>query len=490
MIDFGTLNENQAKAVFWNRGPMLVLAGPGSGKTRVLTLRVARLVEENETASVLALTFTNLAAVEMRKKVNQLVGRHAERVQLCTFHSFAADILRQHGSHVGLRPDFTILTLEEDRLAVLSEAITELSQEGEQVPADRRGLLHFIDRLFAESYDGGERIVGLPSTPAWVPRLYTSYCDVLVSGNRLDFGSLLHFARRLLCEKPLVARALRLAWAYICVDEFQDTNKVQYDILRSMAPNHGHNLFVVADDDQIIYQWNGASPERIDSLKEDYELNTVQLPECYRCPVPIVKIANRLIVRNVGRVSGKSPITPRPRSDEDVMALRYEVFASPVDEARFVGLDIRDRGINCEDCIVLGRTVGLIEDAARSLRSAGCEGFVVRRKSEFESPAARVLVEALRLANARHDREILRRLCVAWRALDGATMEPEAVAAAAAVVGGDFLRAWVDAAKGCASNGAMDVLNRIRADLVDALSFPGIIDWFGCRSQNERFCGL
>ena len=148
------------------------------------------------------------------------------------------------------------------------------------MPADRRNLLSVVDRLFAESYDGSEQAPWLVRTPTWVPWLYESYCDALVAGNRLDFGSLLHFARRLLEEKPGVARVLRLGWTHVCVDEFQDTNKAQYDLLRLIAPERSHNLFVVADDDQIIYQWNGASPERLQDLRRDYEMDVIQLPEC------------------------------------------------------------------------------------------------------------------------------------------------------------------------------------------------------------------
>ncbi len=114
-LDFKTLNDNQRAAVLWDDGPLLVLAGPGSGKTRVLTLRVARLLEERRNLSVLALTFTSKAAAEMRARVDQLLGRRAENAHLCTFHSFATDVLRQHGTHLGLSPDFSLLTLDEDR---------------------------------------------------------------------------------------------------------------------------------------------------------------------------------------------------------------------------------------------------------------------------------------------------------------------------------------------------------------------------------------
>ena len=241
----------------------------------------------------------------MRGRVDRLLGRRAERAHLCTFHSFAADLLRQHGSHLGLRPDFSLITQKEDRIAMIEEAAACLHNDSEAVPADRSNLLTLVDRLFADSYDGGARAPSLADTPAWVPLLFGRYCGLLVAANRLDFGSLLHFARRLLAEKPGVARVVRLGWTHLCVDEFQDTNRAQYDLLRLIAPDPGARLFVVGDEDQIIYQWNGASPERLAQLRQDYNLHVVQLPECYRCPASVIALANRLIVPQHEPVSGQ-----------------------------------------------------------------------------------------------------------------------------------------------------------------------------------------
>ena len=483
MISNDMLNANQRKAVSWRGGPLLVLAGPGSGKTEVLTLRMARVIEENARASALALTFTNKAAVEMRQRLNQLLGRHADRAHLCTFHSFAGDLLRQHGSHLGLRPDFMPLTRDEDRMAVLEDVIGDLGDTAE-IPLDRKNLLEFVDRLFAESYDGT-----LPATrlPAWAPQLYRRYCDTLIAGNRLDFPGMLYFARRLLVEKPSVARVVRLGWTHVCVDEFQDTNRAQYDLLRLIAPGRHHNLFVVADDDQIIYQWNGASPKRLQALRCDYELTTVQLPECYRCPPPIVELANRLIVQNTRRTPGKLPIAAQRRSSTGGGTVRYKVFASPEDEGAFLAGDICARDLRVGECVVLGRTSRLVNGVAAALRQAGYDAYLARRKSEFESPAARVLVEALRLANARHDRDVLRRLCRAWEALAGVALEADAVAGAAALVGGDFLRAWADSAQESVTGPPANALDRIRTDLVDALAFPAVVEKFvngGWRAWN------
>ena len=477
-VDLDSLNENQRKAVLWSGGPLLVLAGPGSGKTRVLTFRVARLLEESEDASALALTFTNKAAAEMRDRVEELLGQRADRAHLCTFHSFAADVLRQHGSHLGLRPDFTLLTHDEDRIAVLEDVVAGLPDDDDSLPADRKNLLYFIDRLFAESYDGSEKSCSLTCKPTWAPLLHEGYCKALVAGNRLDFGSLLHFARRLLEEKPGVARVLRLGWTHVCVDEFQDTNKAQYDLLRLIAPERRHNLFVVGDDDQIIYQWNGASPQRLQNLRGDYEMKVVQLPECYRCPAPIVELANRLIVHNVRRPPDKRPIAARRRARLDNGVVRYKAFASPEAEASFVARDIAERNLVPVDCAVLGRAAKLLERVTEALESAGYEAYLAQRKNDFETPAVSVLIGALRLTNARHDRDILRRLCLAWEGLAGQPLELDAVAAEAALNGGDFLRAWADAASVDASERASAILERIRSDLVDSLAFPKVVEWF------------
>ena len=173
----------------------------------------------------------------------------------------------------------------------------------------------------------------------------------------------------------------------------------------------------------------------------------------------------------------------------DNNVFRCRTFESLEQEAAFIPRDIQGRGLDAADCAVLGRTAKLLECAVSGLTDAGFEASLVQRKIDFETPALRVLVEALRLADARHDREILRRLCVAWKELSARTLEADAVAATAALSGGDFLRAWVDAATATASGRFRAAVDRIRSDLVDALAFPEIIDWFlegGWESWSEN----
>jgi DNA helicase-2/ATP-dependent DNA helicase PcrA len=477
-IDLTTLNENQRKAVLWNKGPMLVLAGPGSGKTRVLTFRVARLLQEQEDTSVLALTFTNKAAAEMRERLDQLLGEHSDRAHLCTFHSFATDILRQHGSHLDIKPDFTLLTQDEDRVALLDEIALELAQEAQGIPTDRKNLLELIDHLFAESYSGVGDAPSLSQTPDWLPKLFSRYCSAIVSANRLDFGSLLHFTKKLLREHPGVSRVVGLAWPYVCVDEFQDTNKAQYDLLRLLVAEKSPNVFIVADDDQIIYQWNGASPERLTTLTRDYQMEVVQLPENYRCPPEIIDLANKLIAHNRLRTAGKLPLKAFRSASLSDNVIRYGAFETIQEELAAIVGDIKTRNLAPTECVILARTTKLLTEAAHSLRTAGFEAYVASRKTDFEAPVVRVMLNALRLTNARHDRDVLRRLCVAWEAFSDCAIAVEDVVASAALVGGDFLRAWMDMALRGEQTPSVLLLERLRHDLLDRSAFPGVVDWF------------
>ncbi|CAK0767863.1 DNA helicase II / ATP-dependent DNA helicase PcrA [Gammaproteobacteria bacterium] len=497
-----SLNENQRRAVKWSNGALLVLAGPGSGKTLVLTLRAARILKEDADASVLALTFTTKAADEMRERLDNLMGGRADRAHLCTFHSFAGDILRQHGSHIGVQPDFSLLTLDEDRIALLEEAIHILSGDlssipGERrnrlssikispcdissIPDDRRNLLVLLDRLFAESYNGEQNAAGMPHTPPWIPVLFDIYCKTLQVHNRLDYGALLHFARKLLSENAGVARLTRLAWQFVCVDEFQDTNRAQYNLMRLISQGERPNLFVVADDDQIIYQWNGASPERLLALTRDYKMEVIQLPENFRCPPIIITFANNLIVHNQTRSPGKESLIARKTADNS-NALKAQFFRDEDVEVAGISSIITKRGWSPSDCVVLARSTKLLERAANALSNDGIIPYFAKRKNQFESASVKWLFSTLRLANARHDRELLRRVCVAWQSFTEEIVRVEDVEAAAALNGGDFLRAWLDAAATTETGGIIgSLLERTRKELGERLIFMEFLEWFWTR---------
>ena len=427
---------------------------------------------------MLALTFTTKAADEMRQRLDKLMGGRADRAHFCTFHSFAGDVLRQHGSHVGIQPDFTMLVNDEDRIAVLEDVIASLNCDTSALPTDRKNLLFLLDRLFAESYNGEPSAPGMTKTPSWISPLFKYYCKTLQSSNRLDFGALLHFARMLLSSNAGVARLTRLAWQYISVDEFQDTNKAQYDLLSLLAMGKRPNLFVVADDDQIIYQWNGASPERLLDLRSNFEMDVIQLPENFRCPPIIIQLANNLISFNQTRSEGKQPLVTR-RQPTETSVLKATEFNNEDKEADNIPKVIIEFGWQPEECVVLARNAKLLERAANALKEHGLRPFVAKRKTDFESPAVRWLYSILRLANGRHDRELLRRVCVAWSNFTGSLIEFEDVEAESSLDGGDFLRTWVNTASSQEPKEPhAQLLMQISNTLVDYIDFLKLLESF------------
>lgn len=481
-FDLATLNDNQRVAVEWAEGPLLVLAGPGSGKTRVLTMRVANLVVNSpeKRFRILGLTFTNKAAAEMRNRVEQMVPDCRERVLLTTFHSFCADVLRQHGSHIGLSPDYVILNQDADREAVLADAVAALGRS--EVGGDDRSLkmLPIIDRLLAECVEeaqvaGRFRDLELGERVAAV---YREYINQLVSNNRLDFPALLTLTIRLFAQKPAIAKQLRTIYTHVCVDEFQDTNLAQYRILQAILGDSPRNLFVVADDDQIIYQWNGASPERLRSLRDDYKMQTIQLPANYRCPPEVIHLANLLIQNNLERSADKQPLLAvRAPCGQSVLCLHR---ASTLDEELdWVASHIAsNHAENTGSCVILARTRKVLEAAVQHLEAAGVKAAMVMRKTEFTSAPLRWLHSLLRLANARGDREQLRRLCKAFYELEGLDLDVQQVVSDAGRLNGDYLRAWFEAAKthDAVSPDTASFLTTGMRLIVERLDFLGFID--------------
>ena len=306
------LTDIQQQAVQWNQGPLLVLAGPGSGKTQVLTCRIARLLDASREQNfrILALTFTNKAADEMKGRVATFVPGLEERANIGTFHSFCAQILRQHGVHLGINPDFAIYSSDEDRRAVLEDALRTAQTEGKRVSLDDVKYLGIIDRLKSKLIEPTASLKATDGTidPNRVADVYQIYEQELRRINALDFNSLILETYRLINTFPAIAARYRKSYPHWLIDEFQDTNSAQYKLVRVLAGNDFRSLFVVADDDQIIYEWNGANFKQIQSFLADYSAQVIQLPTNYRCPAAIVESANKLVVYNTQRTSSKKPL--------------------------------------------------------------------------------------------------------------------------------------------------------------------------------------
>lgn len=482
MVDLTTLNERQLEAVQWQEGPLLVLAGPGSGKTKVLTTRIARLLEQSsdEHYRILGLTFTNKAAAEMRKRIELLVPGSSGRVLLTTFHSFAGDLLRQHGHLIGLKPDFTILAQDGERISVLEDAIVRVT-EFDVSTYSGENTLPLISRIIENDISPQALSSIFASLPDDrrdpIRAIYEQYRKCLIEINSLDFPSMIAEALHLVRDTQAVGKQVRRIYKFLCVDEFQDTNLTQYNFMKFLVSDTEKNLFVVADDDQIIYQWNGASPERLLGLRADFGMEVVQLPANYRCPPSVIDLANKLIANNVSRSPDKDHLVAlKNPTGQAVRVYRFPEFES---EAAWVASDIAARpAADRERCVILARTRKTLEKAVEHLVGAGVPAYLAMRKDEFVSAPMRWLHAALRLANNPQDREQIQRLSRAFFVLEGVQIDAQAVAANAKAFEGSALRAFAELAQ------ARDDLSELTSSYINA-ALPPLTDRLDFRTFSK-----
>ncbi|MBE3573307.1 MAG: DNA helicase PcrA [Moorella humiferrea] len=301
LADFmALLNKPQQEAVKHRGAPLLVLAGAGSGKTRVLTYRVASLIQEGVAPeNILAVTFTNKAAQEMKERLEGLVGNAARRLQVSTFHSACVRILRRDGHFLGYRPNFTIYDTD-DQQAVLREVLKELNLDEKKFPP--RSVAHVISNA-KNSLQTPEQYLSWSATVKEQQQgiIYRRYQERLKAANAMDFDDLIMQTVALWQNNPLILRYYQQRWQHILVDEYQDTNHAQYVLVRLLA-GKGENLCVVGDPDQGIYGWRGADIGNILAFEEDFpNARVILLEENYRSTQPILKAANAVIQHNVGR---------------------------------------------------------------------------------------------------------------------------------------------------------------------------------------------
>ncbi|TCL05070.1 MULTISPECIES: DNA helicase II [Sodalis] len=324
------LNDKQREAVAAPRGNLLVLAGAGSGKTRVLVHRIAWLlsVENSSPYSIMAVTFTNKAAAEMRHRIEHLLGPGQGGMWIGTFHGLAHRLLRAHHMDAGLPQDFQILD-SEDQLRLLKRIIRALNIDEKQWPPRQ-----------AMWYIGGKKDEGLrpqhvetygnPIEATWL-RIYQAYQEACDRAGLVDFAELLLRAHELWLNKPHILQHYRDRFRNILVDEFQDTNRIQYAWIRLLAGDQG-NVMIVGDDDQSIYGWRGAQVENIQRFLDDFPgAQTVRLEQNYRSTSNILTAANALIAHNGSRL-GKNLWT------EDAAGEPISIYCAfnELDEARFV----------------------------------------------------------------------------------------------------------------------------------------------------------
>jgi len=294
------LNPEQREAVLHTDGPLLILAGAGSGKTRVLTHRIAHLVGTHgvDPACICAVTFTNKAAREMRERTERLIGSGAD-LWLTTFHSLGARILRRHADRIERRNDFTIYD-ELDQRVVVRKAAADLNLNEEIFPPAQ--LLGSIDQAKNDGLSPANMSAAAADKYSRrVAEVYARYQDLLLANNALDFGDLLLCTVELFRRDTTVLSRYQRQFRYLMVDEYQDTNRVQYELLRLMAAGR-HNLCVVGDDDQSIYRWRGADIRNILDFENDFPgARVLRLEQNYRSTKCILAAAGAVIACNTGR---------------------------------------------------------------------------------------------------------------------------------------------------------------------------------------------
>ncbi|MBN1192653.1 MAG: UvrD-helicase domain-containing protein [Coriobacteriia bacterium] len=349
------LNPAQRDAVTTTEGPLLVLAGAGSGKTRVLTYRIANLVGDLgvSPAEILAITFTNKAAGEMRERLETLIGPMARSMWVMTFHAFCGRILRADGTRLGYTRSFTIYD-DDDTRRLLASVLTELDIDVKQFPP--KAIAGRISAAKNELIGPADYEAKASIPPEKVTaKVYRLYQERIASANAMDFDDMLVNAERLLREHPEVCAFYQNRFRYILVDEYQDTNKAQYEIVNRLAARD-RNLMVVGDDDQSIYSWRGADIRNILEFERDYpDATVIRLEQNYRSTETILAAANAVVANNRGR----KPKTLWTANVGGEAIIRYSA-TDERDEARFAAEEIerllRDEHRSYTDFAVFYRT--------------------------------------------------------------------------------------------------------------------------------------
>jgi len=412
------LNPRQREAVLHTEGPLLVLAGAGSGKTRVLTIRTAYLIHKGITANhVLAVTFTNKASREMKGRVSsilkgagvQTAAAGSKGPVISTFHSLCLAILRREIERLGYRKDFTIYDTS-DQLSLLRGILTEVKFAGKSFKVET-----VMERISKSKND----VPSATNTPAAINAkkddidniseyLYPKYLEALKSFNALDFDDLILFTLRLFREHPEVLKKYQDRFRYIMVDEYQDTNRMQYNFIGLLAGER-KNLCVVGDDDQSIYGWRGASLSNILDFEQDFpDTTVVRLEQNYRSFGNILKAANS-VIRNNGRRMEKSLWTTQENGPEVML---YKASGGD-EEADWVASRIQqikyEKKLAFEDFAVIYRANVFSRQFEQAMRRLHIPYSVVGGMSYFEYREVKDIAAYLRIiANPRDELSLLR----------------------------------------------------------------------------------
>ncbi|MEO5800351.1 MAG: UvrD-helicase domain-containing protein [Gemmatimonadales bacterium] len=416
------LNPAQRDAAEHVHGPILVLAGAGSGKTRVLTARIAHLIDAHGVPPerIFAVTFTNKAAGEMKERIGRLLERDPSGLWIGTFHSLSARLLRREAEHLGFTRAFTIYD-QDDQLSLVRRLMDERNHPVKLYPPKLVQNLISSAKNRMQTADELER--SAPHDPAVrvAADVYAAMQQALLIANAMDFDDLMLHPLALFRKHPEVLERWRRRFDFLLVDEFQDTNRAQYELIKLLASGH-KNVFGVGDDDQSVYGWRGADIRNMKDLQTDFgEARLVKLEENYRSTKPILDAANAVIARNPGRL-GKTLRTRRPGG----ASLIVLAAADERDEAEWIARELQARsrdGLAWTEAAILYRTNAQSRALEDAMRRAGVPYRLVGSISFYDRREVKDLLAYIRLvANPADDEAFLRAIGVPRRGLGDASI--------------------------------------------------------------------
>ncbi len=411
------LNEQQTKAVTFEPKPLLVLAGPGSGKTRILTHRVGWLIRQHNTPPdhILAVTFTNRAAEEMRQRLYAMLKEEARSVWIVTFHAAAVRILRRFGETIGIPPTFSILD-DEAQKYLIGRLIWQTGLSRELYPVGR--VAHSISQWKNNIVLGKETMSS--SDPA-VEELIRQYENSLQARHSLDFDDLIRYSVLLLRHHESIRQHFHNTLQHILVDEYQDINDGQYELLKLLAPLDS-SITAVADGDQSIYGWRGSQPRLIQDFQERYRPTVIRLTLSYRCPPKILYGAQHLIARQHDQEAQRFL---QSQVDHDTPIFHY-IFDDIHQEQRWIVALIkklvRDRGHKPGDIGILYRTHRLAPPIEQTLLQAGFKVHRLKKESFFDHSMASEIIRYLQMLRSLHEDNFRSAVNFPRRVIDELTM--------------------------------------------------------------------
>ena len=425
MISLSSLNPQQRQAVETINGPVLILAGAGTGKTRVITYRIAHMISRGiNPANILAVTFTNKAAREMQARVRELSPRRKnadnekeEKPTISTFHSLCVRILRRHIELLGYKRNFVIYS-ESDQLGAMKKVLSGISVSGGEKPEPRLVL-----SILSKFKNGGTRALASANEVAFVQHIEKRYEQALHACNAVDFDDLILLTLRLFKEHPDALEACRQRYRYVMVDEYQDTNGAQFELVHSITQEH-RNFCVVGDDDQSIYGWRGAEIANLLDLEKHFpEVKVVKLEQNYRSTNTILKAANA-VIKNNARRRGKQLWSDKGHGERVVL----HAFGNDDEEARTVVEEIEYRRmaqrIPWSEQAILFRTNIQSRPIEMALRKAQVRYHLIGGQSYFDRREVKDVLAYLKLfLNPNDEISLLRIANVPARGLTDTTME-------------------------------------------------------------------